>query len=289
MRLGLLDVDGKVCVGVVGEDASDIRLIDGGGVARLEDLIGSDDLLQRAEAATPVGAANARMLAPFPRPRRNIICVGKNYRDHADEFARSGYDTSARQGETIPEFPIVFTKATTSVIGPDDPIPDHARLTDSLDYEAELGVIIGRGGRDIAAGDAASHIWGFTIINDVTARDIQRNHKQWFLGKSLDGTCPMGPVVLVGSLQELLTSRIRCWVNGELRQDAAFVDMIFDIPHIIATASRGITLEAGDIIATGTPSGVGLGHVPPAFLKAGDLVEIEVPEIGTLRNRVAPS
>lgn len=289
MRLGLFDVDGKVCAGVVGEDASDIRLIDGGGVAGLEALIGSDDLPERAAAATPVGAASVRLLAPFPRPRRNIICVGKNYRDHADEFARSGYDTSARQGETIPEFPIIFTKATTSVVGPDDPIPDHAQLTDSLDYEAELGVIIGRDGRDIAAGDAASHIWGFTIINDVTARDIQRNHKQWFLGKSLDGSCPMGPYVLLAPLEALLASRIRCRVNGELRQDGAFRDMIFDIPSIIATASRGMTLEAGDIIATGTPSGVGIGRVPPAFLKPGDVVEIDVPEIGTLRNRVAPS
>lgn len=231
-------------------------------------------------ATRPFAAVHPR--APFPRPRRNVICVGKNYREHAKEIS-----ATAIGGSGVPERPIFFTKATTAVIGPGDPIPSHSELTSKLDYEAEIAVVVGRPARNVARENAMEHVFGYTAFNDVTARDLQAAHVQWFLGKSLDGAAPMGPVVVHRSAMpspELI--RVRCWVNGELRQDGHLGQLIFDVPTLIETLSRGMTLLPGDMIATGTPKGVGAGFEPPRFLAPGDEIAIEVSDAGRLVNRV---
>ena len=229
---------------------------------------------------------SVRLRAPL-KPVRDIFAVGKNYRDHVREFGRSGYDTPSKS-EDLPDKPIIFTKATTSVTGPFDDIDPHHGVTSELDYEGELGVIIGRGGRGVSRSEAFGHVWGYTIINDATARDLQREHKQWVLGKSLDTHCPMGPyAVSADEVGDVQTLEVETWVNGERRQHAPVKDLIFDIPELIETLSAGITLLPGDIIATGTPAGVGIGFDPPKFLTSGDLVEVSITGLGTLRNRVA--
>jgi 2-keto-4-pentenoate hydratase/2-oxohepta-3-ene-1,7-dioic acid hydratase in catechol pathway len=226
-------------------------------------------------------------LAPFPAPRRNVFCVGKNYREHAAEFGRSGYDTPQRS-QDVPERPIVFSKATTSVTGPTADLDPHRGVTRELDYEGELGVIIGPGGLGIPREHAYEHVWGYTIVNDVTARDLQRDHKQWLLGKSLDTHCPMGPyAVSADEVADVTALEVETTVNGERRQFAPVKDLIFDIPELIATISAGITLLPGDVIATGTPAGVGIGFSPPKFLTSGDVVEVTITGLGALRNRVA--
>jgi len=226
---------------------------------------------------------DVKPLAPLPQPRRNIICLGKNYREHAEEMAKKLGD-----GDAIPRHPIFFTKATTSVIGTDEPIPAHRHITTKLDYEAELAIIIGKGGRDISREQAMQHVFGYTAFNDVSARDLQSDHLQWYRGKSLDGFAPMGPVVvhrLVMPPPEAI--EIRCWVNCEQRQLATLADLIFDIPGIIETLSAGATLLPGDIIATGTPAGVGMGFSPARYLQAGDEVAVEITGAGRLVNHVA--
>jgi len=227
--------------------------------------------------------SEVRPLAPIPRPKRNIFCLGKNYGDHAKEMAGK-----VDKGSEVPEKPIFFTKATTTVIGPGDPIPSHPGLTSKLDYEAELAVIIGRAGRDIPSGQAMEHVFGYTAFNDVTARDLQTAHGQWFRGKSLNGFAPMGPVVVHRSVMPAPKDiEIHCWVNGEQRQRGILADLIFDIPTIISILSAGCSLLAGDIIATGTPAGVGMGFSPPRYLQKGDEVIVEVTGTGPLINCVA--
>jgi 2-keto-4-pentenoate hydratase/2-oxohepta-3-ene-1,7-dioic acid hydratase in catechol pathway len=226
------------------------------------------------------------LLAPIPMPQRNIFCVGKNYRDHAAEFGRSGYDTPSRSAE-LPDRPIIFSKTPTAVTGPGAPIEAHSGVTRELDYEGELAVIIGQGGRTISRERAYDYVWGYTIINDVTARDLQRDHKQWLLGKSLDTHCPMGPyAVTADEIGDVTALWVATRVNGELRQNASVKDLIFDIPELIATISAGITLLPGDLIATGTPAGVGIGFDPPKFLTSGDVVEITITGLGTLSNAI---
>jgi 2-keto-4-pentenoate hydratase/2-oxohepta-3-ene-1,7-dioic acid hydratase in catechol pathway len=227
------------------------------------------------------------VLAPIDQPRRNIFCVGKNYHDHAEEFSKSGFDKSAQAGEHIPEAPVIFTKPASTVIGPGAKIPRHAGVTQQLDYEAEIGVVIGKAGRGITRADALEHVFGYTIINDMTARDLQKLHRQWFLGKSLDGFCPMGPYLVTADEFDAANIDVRCWVNGELRQESNSKRLIFDIPALIETISAGIELQPGDVIATGTPAGVGIGFNPPKFLQSGDVVRIEIPRIGVLENEVA--
>lgn len=248
-----------------------------GAVAALTEWAGQAPLLPLIEVT---------LLAPFPRPARNIFCVGKNYHEHAAEFARSGFDSTAK--EIVPEAPVVFTKPPSAVIGLGDTIPGHLDTTNSVDYEGELAVVIGTGGRGIAHDRALDHVFGYTIVNDVTSRLLQQKHRQWVLGKGIDGFCPMGPAVLTADqVPDPRTLRLRTWVNGELRQDAVVADLIFDIPTLISTISAYITLEPGDIIATGTPVGVGIGFTPPKFLVAGDVVRIEIDGIGVLENPVA--
>lgn len=231
--------------------------------------------------ALPLAAVELR--APIPVPRKNIMCLGWNYADHVQESA------NARKQQTQPpEHPIVFTKNVTSVTGPYTDIPAHTAVTQQLDWEVELGVIIGIGGRDIARDRAMTHVFGYTVINDISARDLQFRHKQYFLGKSLDGACPMGPaIVTADEIADPQMLALRCSVNGVLKQSSNTRHMIFPIAEIIHVLSRGMTLEPGDIIATGTPSGVGFARTPPEFLKSGDVVECEVEHVGVLRNRMA--
>ncbi|HEY8393708.1 MAG TPA: fumarylacetoacetate hydrolase family protein [Thermaerobacter sp.] len=222
-------------------------------------------------------AAAIRLLAPIARPPKNVFAIGLNYRDHVYEFS----------GRDVPEHPVVFTKAASAVIGPEEPIETHRGVTAAVDYEGELAVVIGRRGRAIPRDRAREYIYGYMILNDVTARDLQRRTSQWHLGKSLDTFCPTGPYLVhrdaVGWPVEL---EVRTWVNGELRQHANTRQLLFDIPTLVEAISAGITLEPGDIIATGTPSGVGMGFDPPRFLKPGDVVEIEIEGLGRLRNPV---
>jgi 2-keto-4-pentenoate hydratase/2-oxohepta-3-ene-1,7-dioic acid hydratase in catechol pathway len=179
----------------------------------------------------------------------------------------------------------VFTKVPECVVGPHDDIQIPAGVSEQIDYEAELAVIIGRGGKNISRGDAMSHVWGYTVVNDVTARDVQMRHQQWDMGKSFDTFCPMGPWAVTADELNGADTRVRCWVNGELRQDGPTANMIFDIPTLVETVSRGITLYPGDILATGTPAGVGMGMSPPRWLRAGDVVRVEVDGLGAIENK----
>ncbi|OZI19908.1 hydrolase [Bordetella genomosp. 9] len=239
----------------------------------------------------PTGAGKsldqAKVLAPIDQPRRNIFCVGKNYHEHAAEFSKSGFDSSAKEGEHAPEAPVVFTKPASTVIGPNDKIPPHKEVTQQLDYEVELAIVIGKPGRGIKKADAFKHIFGYTIVNDFTARDLQKLHRQWFLGKALDGFCPMGPYVVTNDELDATNLGVKCWVNGELRQNSNTSLLIFDIPTLIETISAGIELQPGDVIATGTPAGVGIGFNPPKFVKSGDVMRMEIQGIGVLENAVA--
>lgn len=228
------------------------------------------------KAVSPILLADVTVEAPF-YPRRNIFCVGKNYQAHVKEFEQNAKADN-------PAYPVFFTKATTSVIGPEEEIDRHPGVTSQVDYEGELAVIIGKRGIDIAEEDAMKYVYGYTIINDVTARDLQKRHAQWFKGKSLDTFCPMGPTVLVGGWPAPFT--IYTKVNGHLRQEGSTSDLIFSIPRLISVLSQGMTLLPGDVIATGTPKGVGMGMNPPEFLNKGDVVEITIDPMGTLKNTV---
>lgn len=243
-------------------------------VSRLRDAV----FMQRDSESYFYPMEEVRLLAPIPRPHKNIFCVGKNYRDHVLEMGNEG---------DIPEHIMIFTKAPTSVIGPGAFIDSHEALTAQLDYEGELAIVIGKHGKGISIENAMDYVFGYTIVNDVTARDLQKQHKQFFLGKSLDGSCPMGPAIVHKSfIDDPQSLIVETKVNEEVRQHASTELMMFSIPEIISTLSKGMTLEPGDIIATGTPSGVGKGLVPPRFLKKGDVVEVSVEKVGSLRNVV---
>jgi len=235
--------------------------------------------------ASPRALDGVKLAAPVGPLAKNVICVGKNYYDHAQEFARSGVDQSGDKQE-VPEQPVVFTKATTALADPFQEISASSDPTHSVDYEGELGVVIGRRARNVKRADALDHVFGYTIVNDLTARTIQQRHKQWFLGKSLDGFCPVGPCLVTADefgkpdAQELAT-----YVNGERRQFARLRDMIFDVGATIAAVSACVTLEPGDLIATGTPAGVGIGFTPPRYLVPGDEVRVSIAGIGELTNR----
>ncbi|MGH8253964.1 MAG: fumarylacetoacetate hydrolase family protein [Steroidobacteraceae bacterium] len=221
-------------------------------------------------------------LAPIPVPVRNVFCVGRNYLDHVKE----GYAAAGKQAR-IPEVPQFFTKATGTVNSPKGDVRLDPRLTTLFDYEVELAVIIGRGGRDIAEANALEHVFGYTVANDFTARDLQKRHVQWFKGKSLDGSCPLGPCIVDrAEIGEVSTLELSLSVNGEERQRSTVAQMIFDVPTIIASLSAGLTLEPADVILTGTPSGVGFAMDPPRGLKGGDLVVSRIDRIGELRNTI---
>ncbi|MGR8918196.1 MAG: fumarylacetoacetate hydrolase family protein [Gammaproteobacteria bacterium] len=288
MRVARYEHAGAVRAGLVDVEAGTVTPLD---------VAGDDPLLELIErslgggsavaSGAPLALAEVRLLPPIARPRKNVMCIGKNYAAHAREFAGSGFDASAGpRPETIPEAPIIFTKAPCTMTGARDDIVVPWGLTQKVDYEAELGVVIGRPGRAIARGDAMAHVWGFTAVNDVTARDLQARHKQWHLGKSIDSFCPIGPWLTSVDEVDHTDLELSCHVNGELRQQANTRDLIFDIPAIIETLSASMTLETGDIIATGTPAGVGIGFDPPRFLQTGDVVRVEIAGLGRLENRV---
>jgi 2-keto-4-pentenoate hydratase/2-oxohepta-3-ene-1,7-dioic acid hydratase in catechol pathway len=280
-------IDGGAQVGSTDGDVVRPAFVGGSPLDTLAGLVSGQLEPARAELGSAVGVETVRLLEPLGSYPRNLFCIGKNYREHAVEFSASGYDASADGGRDVqPTHPVVFTKPASAVIGPGEPIESHAELTAELDYEAELGVVIGRGGRGINAAEAMNHVFGYTIVNDVTARDLQRRHRQWFLGKALDRSSPVGPSVVTADELELASTIIECRVNGELRQKASVADLIFDVPTLIATISAGIALVPGDVIATGTPAGVGIGFSPPRFLHPGDEVSITVEPIGTITNRV---
>ncbi len=255
-----------------------LALIEGGP----ELLVRLRRLTTNAPAASRVLWDPIRVAAPIPRPRKNLMCLGWNYVDHAKESA-----AASKRNYKLPEYPVVFTKAVTSITGPYADIPFDARVSGQLDWEVELGVIIGTGGRGIEVKDALKHVFGYTAINDVSARDIQSRHKQFFLGKSLDESSPMGPcIVTADEIPDPQKLILRCWVNGALKQESNTELQIFDVATTISILSQSLTLEPGDIIATGTPSGVGFARTPPEFLNPGDVVECEVEGIGRLRNRI---
>ena len=240
-------------------------------------------LQSTAPSAHLAARASLQLMAPIPRPKKNVFCVGRNYKDHIDEGMRA----QGKPPAPLPEFPEFFTKPPTAVIANGETVPQHANATAQLDYEVELAVIIGCAGADIPADRAFDHVFGYSIINDVTGRDLQRRHGQWFKGKGLDRSCPFGPVVVHASaLPNVGDLRISSTVNGELRQDSRTSRMIFDIPAIIEHLTRGLTLEPGDVIATGTPSGVGYAMTPPRFLLKGDRVTAEIEGIGILSNNI---
>jgi 2-keto-4-pentenoate hydratase/2-oxohepta-3-ene-1,7-dioic acid hydratase in catechol pathway len=283
VRIATLEHQGRRLVGVVSADGATFEAFDTDGSR------GALPLIEAAAAGralparrAPIALAEGRLLAPLPLPRRNLFCVGRNYHAHAKELRDTVFKDNAKAVDT---WPIVFTKVPECVIGPGAAVQlPGAAVSAQIDYEAELAVVIGTGGRNITRGDALKHVYGYTIVNDVTARDVQMRHAQWDLGKSFDTFCPMGPWIVTADELDGTDTRVRCWVNGELRQDGRTTDLIFDIPTLIETCSRGITLYPGDVIATGTPAGVGMGLSPPRWLQAGDRVRIEIDGIGTLEN-----
>jgi len=242
-------------------------------------------IYEAAEADSTLALEEIRLLAPIPRPRKNVICLGRNYAEHAAESA--GAFGQALPAET-PAYPAVFTKAVTSVIGPYDDIPYDGDVSVEIDWESELAIVVGRTGKQIKREHAFDYIFGYMVLNDISARDIQRRHgNQFFMGKSLDGSCPTGPwIVTADEIEDPNNLELYTLVNGVEKQRDNTRAMIWDVPAIIEVVSLGMTLEPGDIIATGTPAGVGFARKPPEFLKPGDIVECGVEKIGAIRNRV---
>ena len=288
MRLATFLHQGQRHVGQVSADGHSVTPFD---LPPAQARLGAQALIEASAAgrALPatVGSAlplsSVRLEAPLPVPRRNIWCVGRNYHAHAKELADSVFKASNTDTKA---WPIVFTKVPECVVGPSDDVRlPGAAISSQIDYEAELAVVIGKGGKNIAQADAMAHVYGYTIVNDVTARDVQMRHQQWDMGKSFDTFCPMGPWLVTADDMDGRKTRVRCWVNGELRQDGPTENMIFDIPTLIETVSRGITLSPGDIIATGTPAGVGMGLNPPRYIASGDVIRIEIDGIGRIENR----
>ena len=286
MRIASWQWGGRDHVGTIspdGREATPLALADAsrGVLPLIQALARGEDLPAPSGARLPVEVLSLR--APLPRPLRSLFCVGRNYHAHAAELASTVFR------ETMPQedaWPIVFGKLPECVIGPHDTVQLPApSVSVQIDYESELAVVIGRGGRDIPRSRAMAHVFGYTIVNDVTARDVQMRHQQWDLGKSFDTFCPMGPWIVGADEVDGGATRVRGWVNSELRQDGLTRDIIHDIPTLIETCSRGITLFPGDVIATGTPAGVGMGMKPPQWLKAGDVVRIEIDGIGAIENR----
>ncbi len=238
------------------------------------------DVAAKAKETVPLDKVT--LLAPIPHPRKNVFCVGWNYLEHFKE----GEKVRQKPVE-YPSHPVFFTKATTAVNGPYDPVPYDPGTTEMLDWEVELGVVIGKGGKNIAETDAMKHVFGYTVVNDVSVRDIQRRHGgQWFKGKSLDGTCPMGPWIATADELDPGNLQVICRVNDVVKQDSNTSYMYFRIPRLISELSLGLTLEPGDIISTGTPAGVGHARTPPEFMKAGDVLETEIVGLGLLRNKI---
>jgi 2-keto-4-pentenoate hydratase/2-oxohepta-3-ene-1,7-dioic acid hydratase in catechol pathway len=276
----VLDLAAAWSGGTLAPRAQDmIALIEGGPPA----LAAAKALAANPPTAALLDRSAVTLLAPIPRPRRNVFCVGRNYLDHVAEGDRTRGVTQTE----VPKYPQFFTKAPDCVIGPGETVPAHQNVTKWLDYEVELAVVIGTGGADIPKERALDHVFGYTIGNDVTGRDLQRRHGQWFKGKSLDRSCPLGPCIVPAGDLDASDLGIRLWINGEKRQDSRTSKMIFDVKEIIHQLSAGFTLRPGDVIITGTPEGVGYAMQPPQTLKPGDVMELEIDGIGRLTNTVA--
>ena len=288
VNLGVLTADKKSVIPVCDAERQCLQTttLPGSMLAFLDQGQSAVDTVKKLlakEAECPkIALSEVKVLAPIPRPRKNIFCIGKNYVEHAMEFEKTK-DVSA----AVPKNPVIFSKPPTTVIGDGDVINSHPQATQELDYEVELAVVIGKKGTYISEEQAMDYVFGYTILNDVTARDLQKLHQQWHRGKGLDTFAPMGPYIAhksaVGNVENL---PISLKVNGEVRQNANTGDLVFKIPKLIATISAGLTLEPGDIIATGTPAGVAGGFTPPKWLKKGDQLELEIGGIGVLRNTV---
>jgi 2-keto-4-pentenoate hydratase/2-oxohepta-3-ene-1,7-dioic acid hydratase in catechol pathway len=253
------------------------------GCATLLDYLRLDAGVREAVLhEAPIPFDQVRLLAPL-RPHKNVFCVGRNYLGHAEEVAKArGIPLK------LPPVPTFFTKAPTSIADPGQTLHFAADLSTQYDWEAELAVVIGKRCRDVSEADALDVVFGYTCLNDVTARDLQQQHQQWFKGKSLDEACPLGPwIVSADEIPDPQGLNVTLRLNGEVKQQAPTAQMIFDVKAIIASLSRGMTLEPGDIIATGTPDGVGFARTPPEFLRDGDTMEVEISGIGVLRNAVA--
>jgi 2-keto-4-pentenoate hydratase/2-oxohepta-3-ene-1,7-dioic acid hydratase in catechol pathway len=285
MRVASWRWGGRPFVGLISSDGQEATPLaadaERGALSVIEALVEGQALPSPSGTRLPVSAIELR--APLPRPQRNLFCIGRNYRSHAAELATSVFRD---QVDKETDWPMVFSKLPQTVVGPFDAVRmPGKRVSEQIDYECELGVVIGRGGRDIARSRAMEHVFGYTVINDVSARDVQVRHGQWHLGKSFDTFCPMGPWIVTADELDGRDTRVRGWVNDELRQDGRTRDMIFDIPRLIENCSRGITLLPGDVIATGTPSGVGMGFKPPKWLRHGDVVRVEIDGVGVIANR----
>jgi 2-keto-4-pentenoate hydratase/2-oxohepta-3-ene-1,7-dioic acid hydratase in catechol pathway len=299
MRLASYQVDGRPRAAVVASDQTLVPLTDivsGGPTDMLDVIAGGPALWDRLSAAERgLGRGRGRgkpleevqLLAPIPRPRRNIFCVGWNYLEHfAEGQGMRGPNDDAQQ---IPDYPALFSKQPNCVVGQGATVWHSAPISDQLDWEVELAVVIGAPGRDIPEERALDHVFGYTIGNDVSVRDVQRRHGgQWFKGKNFDTHCPLGPwIVTPDEIGEPQNLHLELRVNGVAKQDSNTRYMAFRIPRIIKEVSTGLRLEPGDIILTGTPSGVGFARQPPEFLKVGDVMEAEIEKIGVLRNQVA--
>lgn len=265
---------------------SDVVALDSIAPDILSLIDGGPALIDQARALTASGKgaplSTVQLVSPIPRPRQNIVCLGMNYVAHAIES-----DRARGREPKLPEFPVFFSKIVTSVCGPEDPVPLDPKVTQQLDYEVELAFIVAKTCKNVAKADALSYVFGYTIINDVSARDLQNRHMQFFKGKSLDNTCPIGPwIVTADEIPDPTKLGLRLRLNGETRQDSSVSDLIFDIPTIMEYLTLGQTVEAGTIISTGTPSGVGMGRTPPEYMRPGDVMEAEIDGIGVLRNTV---
>lgn len=285
MKLLTYCYQGNTQIGVLSADEKMIYPIN--GYRDMNDLIeraSADDLKKiAASQANPIPFADTQKRAPIIYPKQDIICLGINYMAHAEESAR--YKAEAFGGER--PYAVYFSKRVNEAVPDGGEIPSHSDMMDSLDYEAELAVIIGKDAKNVSEADAFEYVFGYTVINDVSARTIQTRHKQWYFGKSLDGFLPMGPcIVTADEIPAPPVLKICSRINGELRQNSTTELLIFGIAHVISELSQGMTLKAGSIIAMGTPAGVGMGFTPPKFLKAGDVVECEIEKIGTIKNTV---
>ena len=283
MKLVRYSKNGETRIGHVEDGA--VRALDPAQTDMVRLIEDFDNLRDRLRpAGDPMPLESVTIEAPLPNPPRNLFCVGKNYREHAREFSGSGYEAGAVKGAEVDEYPAVFTKPATTIVGPGADVLLHPEITSEVDYEIELALIIGKPGRNIPRERAYEHIWGYTIVNDVTARDRQKRHKQWFMGKALDTFCPMGPWIATADEIDPENLDLETRVNGEVRQRSNTRDLIFDIPNLVETISSGLTLVPGDVIVTGTPAGVGIGFDPPRFLKQGDVVSMTITGLGTLEN-----
>ncbi|MGV3568989.1 MAG: fumarylacetoacetate hydrolase family protein [Ramlibacter sp.] len=291
MRIASWQWGGRLQAGTVSDDGLEVTplaVADGahGVLEIIERLAQGEGLPREAGPRLPIDVVT--LAAPIPQPRRNLFCAGRNYRSHAAELATTVFRESLPQ--KLDQWPIIFTKFPETVIGPHATVrmPEPS-ISSQIDYEAELAIVIGKRGRNISRGRAMDHVFGYTVLNDVTARDVQVRHQQWELGKSFDTFCPMGPWIVTADTVDGRNTRVRAWLTGkdgktELRQDGHTRDLIFDIPTLIETCSRGITLLPGDIIATGTPAGVGMGFHPPKWLQPGDRMRIEIDGVGAIDN-----